>query len=75
VCPFDECIMVKHTNGQGAIVLILYVDDILILSNIDADRKWVKNILERKYEKITVTEGKRLPYLGKLLLKPLKVLK
>jgi hypothetical protein len=69
VCPSDECIMVKHTTGQEVIVVILYVDDILILSKLDADRKWVKDILERKYEKVTVTEGKRLPYLGMTVIK------
>jgi hypothetical protein len=72
VCPSDECIMVKHTTRQEAIVVILFVDDILILSKLDADRKWVKDILERKYEEVMVTEGKHLPYLGMTVIKTIE---
>jgi hypothetical protein len=45
-CPSDECIMVKHVEGKGAIVVILYVDDILIMAKDAANRQWVKEILE-----------------------------
>jgi hypothetical protein len=69
VGPSDECIMMKHTTGQEAIVVILYVDDILILSKSDTNRKWVKDILERRYEKVMVTEGKCLLYLGMTVIK------
>jgi hypothetical protein len=33
------------------------------------ERYAVKDLLESKYEKITVTEGKRLPYLGMTIIK------
>jgi hypothetical protein len=68
-CPSDEFVLVKHVEGKGAIVVILYIDDILIMSKDTVDRYWVKEILERQYERITVTEGPRLPYLGMTLLK------
>jgi len=68
-CPSDECVLVKHVDGKEAIVVLLYVDDLLIMSKVPTNRYWLKDILEQKYEKITVTEGKRLPYLGMTILK------
>jgi hypothetical protein len=68
-CPSDECVLVKHVDGKEAIVVLLYVDDLLIMSKVATDRYWLKDILEQKYKKITVTEGKRLPYLGMTILK------
>jgi len=38
-------------------IVILYVDDILIMSASRNDREWVKDLLENKYEKISVVEG------------------
>jgi hypothetical protein len=57
-CPSDECVMVKKEGGSDAIVVILYVDDILILSGKTSDRYWVKEILEKQYQKFTISEGK-----------------
>jgi len=68
-CPSDECVMVKKEQGKHPIVVILYVDDILILSREGRDRYWVKNILEKQYEKVTASEGDRLPYLGMMIIK------
>jgi hypothetical protein len=68
-CPSDECIMVRKEEGKQAIVVILYVDDILILAGEANDRYWVKDILEQKYQKVTVSEGDRLPYLGMTIIK------
>jgi len=68
-CPSDECVMVKKEQGKDPIVVILYVDDILILSREGRDRYWVKNILEKQYEKVTASEGDRLPYLGMMIIK------
>jgi hypothetical protein len=69
VCPSDECVLVKRVADAEPITVILYVDDILILAKSDEDRVWVKDILERKYGKITVTQGNRLPYLGMTIVK------
>jgi len=68
-CPSDECVMVKKEGGSDAIVVILYVDDILILSGKTSDRYWVKEILEKQYQKFMISEGKRLPYLGMMIIK------
>jgi hypothetical protein len=67
--PSDQCVLVKHVEGKEAIIVILYDDDILIMSKDAADRYWVKEILECQYGKINVTEGPRLPYLGMTILK------
>lgn len=58
----------KMNNGQY-IILLLYVDDILVMSKMKEDRYWVKEILQQEYEKITMDEGERLPYLGMTILK------
>jgi hypothetical protein len=68
-CPSDECVFVKKEDGKDPIVVILYVDDILIMSKRAEDRNWVRDILEQQYQKITVTEGTRLPYLGMTIFK------
>jgi len=68
-CPADECVLVKHEDGKEAIIVLLYVDDILIISKERKDRLWVKDLLEKEYEKVTVTEGDRLPYLGMIIIK------
>jgi hypothetical protein len=68
-CPSDQCVLVKRVEGKEPIVVILYVDDILIMSKDSVDRYWVKEILEHQYGKITITEGPRLPYLGMTILK------
>jgi hypothetical protein len=38
-------VLVKHVEGKGAIVVILYIDDILIMLKDTVDRYWVKEIL------------------------------
>jgi hypothetical protein len=68
-CPSDECVLVKHEGGQGAIIVLLYVDDILIISKKRDDRLWVKDLLEKQYERVTVTESDRLPHLGTTIIK------
>jgi hypothetical protein len=64
VCSTDECVLTKRMNDGEHLVVLLYVDDILVLGKADRDRKWVKEILEEKYEKISMDEGNRLTYLG-----------
>jgi hypothetical protein len=61
--------MVKKEDGKDAIVVILYVDDILVLSGKATDPYWVKHILENQYQKVTDSEGERLPYLGMTIIK------
>jgi hypothetical protein len=68
-CPSDQCVLVKHKGGQEAIIVLLYVDDILIISKKRDDRLWVKDLLEKQYERVTVTESDRLPYLGMTIIK------
>jgi hypothetical protein len=55
-CPSNEYVLVKHEHGKEAIIVLLYMDDILIISKERDDRLWVKDLLERQYEKVTVTE-------------------
>jgi len=51
-CKADECILYRNRKGKH-VLLILYVDDILILSCDKAMCHWVKDILTDKYEKVT----------------------
>ena len=62
VCKTDECVLVKKTAEGKYVVVLLYVDDILVLSGSAADRYVVKALLEDMYEKVTHLEGKRLPH-------------
>jgi hypothetical protein len=48
VCKSDECILFKQQDGRN-ILLILYVDDILVLSDETTLCGWVKNILVERY--------------------------
>jgi hypothetical protein len=66
ICKTDECILVKKQDGKS-ILLILYVDDILILSDETYLCNWVKDILTEKYEKVTHEDGNKLCYLGMTL--------
>jgi len=68
-CKSDECILVKRMQNGNYLVVILYVDDILVLSGVSEDRYWVKPILEERYKKVTSEEGNRLPYLGMTIIK------
>jgi hypothetical protein len=67
--PTDDCIFVKTTSDGKYVIALLFVDNILVLSELQSDRDWVKGILEHWYEKITVTESERLPYLGMTIVK------
>jgi hypothetical protein len=69
VCPSDQCVFMKKMNDGKYIVALLYVDDILLLSELGADREWVCQILEDRYGKVTVSESERLPYLGMTIVK------
>jgi hypothetical protein len=56
-------------ESREYVLVILYVDNILIMSASRNDREWVKDLLENKYEKISVVEGNRMTYLGLTLIK------
>jgi hypothetical protein len=64
ICKSDECVLVKRMKSGKHIIVMLYVDDILVMSEVSGDRHWVKSLLEDKYKKVTSEEGDRLPYLG-----------
>jgi hypothetical protein len=68
ICKSDECILYKKHEGKD-ITLILYVDDILILSEETSMCNWVKDILVQKYKKVTHNEGNKMCYLGMTLRK------
>jgi len=68
-CKTDECVLIKKMPSGEYMIVLLYVDDILVISKCAVDRHWVKSLLESKYEKMTHQEGERLPYLGMTILK------
>jgi hypothetical protein len=65
----NECVLVKRMDSGKHIIVLIYVDDILVMGKHHAHRHWVKEILQGKYEKITMDEGERLPYLGMMIVK------
>jgi len=67
ICKSAECILHKKTQNGKDIILILYVDDILVMSGDQETRLWVRDTLEREYEKITFGESKKFTYLGMVL--------
>jgi hypothetical protein len=67
--PSDKCIFVKRMSNGKYVLALLYVDGILIMSELSSDRQWVKDILEQRYDKVTATENERLPYLGMTIIK------
>jgi hypothetical protein len=63
----DGCVLHKVTGDGSHILLIVYVDDILILSGKLEWCEWVKNAIQKRYEKITVEMGPKINYLGMIL--------
>jgi hypothetical protein len=55
-------------NGKYMLVL-LYVNDVLVMLELSSDRRWVKDVLEEKYKKVTMIENTHLPYLGMAIIK------
>jgi hypothetical protein len=68
-CPSDECVFMKKMSSGKYVVILLYVNDVLVMSELPSDNQWVKNLLEEKYKKIAMTEDIRLPYLGMAIMK------
>ena len=62
----DNCVL-NMRSGERDITIILYVDDILILSIKEADIKWLIDALMHEYGELTIESGDRLTYLGMVL--------
>jgi hypothetical protein len=45
--PTDDCIFVKQMNNGMYVIALFCVDDILVMSELQSDRDWVKVILEQ----------------------------
>jgi hypothetical protein len=67
ICKSDECILHKIMKEGKHIVLILHVDDILIMSGDQDTRVWVRDLLQKEYDKITFDEEEKFTYLGMAL--------
>jgi hypothetical protein len=61
--PLDPCVMNKVV-GARMITIILYVDDILIMSEHKEDIGRLIKVLTDKWEEVTVETGKEFTYLG-----------
>jgi Reverse transcriptase (RNA-dependent DNA polymerase). len=55
------------TDGGRSITIILYVDDILILSKKDEDIMWLIDVMKNEYGELTVETGDQFTYLGMVL--------
>jgi hypothetical protein len=62
----DNCVLNMKGDGRN-ITIILYVDDILILSTSKDDVKWLIDALKGEYGELTIESGSRLTYLGMVL--------
>jgi hypothetical protein len=65
----DKCVLVKTMENGKHFIVMLYVDGILVMSEVSEDRYWVRSLLEDKYKKVTSEKGDRLPYLGMMIVK------
>jgi hypothetical protein len=59
----DPCVMNKDF-GDRMVTIILYVDDILIMTEDKDDIQWMIKLLKDKWEEVTVEQGDQLTYLG-----------
>jgi hypothetical protein len=44
--PTDDSVFVKQMNNGKYLIALLYVDDLLVMSELQSDRDWVKDILK-----------------------------
>ena len=65
---YDNCVMRRKTE-YGTMLLILYVDDILVLSDDERDNHWLIHELEKEYGTISVDLKDSFTYLGMVLKK------
>jgi histone deacetylase 1/2 len=59
----DKCVMNKKVRDH-MITIILYVDDILIISPVKDDIKWLIVELEKEYGEVSVELSNKFTYLG-----------
>ena len=65
---YDNCVMRKKTK-YGTMILILYVDDILVLSDDERDNHWLVHELEKEYGTVSVDLKNTFTYLVMVLKK------
>jgi hypothetical protein len=63
---YNTCVMKTETRN-GTIIIILYVDDILVLSDSEEDIVWLKGELEKEYETLSIETSDSFTYLGMVL--------
>ena len=61
--PTDPCV-VNTIRNDKQITLVIYVDDILILTEDEDNIEWVYKILKRKFDEVKIERGNDLSYLG-----------
>ncbi len=61
---YDECVFNKTGRDGIQVTIALHVDDLMITSQSEAHVDAVLAELRKKYNELTVHEGKRLDYLG-----------
>lgn len=59
----DNCVMNKRSDGRN-VTIVLYVDDILILSEKRDDIDWLIDALRREYGELSIESGESFTYLG-----------
>jgi histone deacetylase 1/2 len=59
----DPCVMNKTTDS-GTMTIVLYVDDILVMSASETDIKWLIVELEKEYGEVAVEMSNKFTYLG-----------
>ena len=62
----DNCVLNMRRDARD-ITIILYVDDILILSTSEVDIGWLIGALKKEYGELTIESGNQLTYLGMVL--------
>jgi hypothetical protein len=62
----DNCVLNIRSDGRD-MTIILYVDNILILSKNDLDIKWLIGALKDKYGELSIETGSSFTYLGMVL--------
>lgn len=61
--PVDECVM-NLKSGEREITIILYVDDILIMSPNQEDIDWLIVMIEKEYGEVAKDTSNKFTYLG-----------
>jgi hypothetical protein len=60
----DKCLYFKQDAHGERVIVVLYVDDLLILSKLDQSGIDVVDMLKRTFDEVTVKEGEQLSFLG-----------